>query len=372
MLAEIIFELSNIKKSFGNNEVIKGITFSVFKGEILGIIGKSGAGKSTLMNILCGAIKDYHGKVTFNKKALKNKSRFNNLIGFSFQPYSFYEDLTLRNNLLYFGKIYGLSRKEVMRRAEQLFSLTDLDLSHINKLAKNLSGGMKKRFDIVCSLLHSPEILILDEPTSGLDPIRRKHILNIIKRVNVSGVTVLISSHIITDIEDVCNRVLLIDKGYKIFLDTPRNIKSELLEHEQITIESFPGNYGRIISLLSGFNILHCKAEDEKLVIYTPESELFVHFLLHLLDQEGEILESITISEPDLNQVFQALENKPLKVSLRDNINKVDNFIYSLIGKHYTPEEIKEIMVSHHWPKEVVDILVSKRARDLVKRKWVS
>lgn len=371
MLADIILELSNIKKSFGDNEVIKGITFSVFRGEILGIIGKSGAGKSTLMNILCGIIKDYHGKVVFNKKAIRNKKKFTTLVGFSFQPYSFYEDLTLKNNLIYFGKLYGIPKSEVMRRAEQLFSLADLDFSDLGKPARHLSGGMKKRFDIVCSLLHSPEILVLDEPTAGLDPMRRKNILSIIRRVNLSGVTVLISSHIISDMEDVCDRVLLMDKGRKVLMDTPSNIKSELLEHEQITIESFPGVYDSIIDSLSGFNILHCKVESGKLIIYTPEAEVFLHFLLHLLEKEGESLENITISEPDLTQVFQTLEGKPLNLSLRDNVNKLDDFIFSLVGKHYSQDQIKKIMVSHHWPKEVVDVLVNKRTKvmSLVERR---
>lgn len=366
-MAEVIFQIKDLRKRYGKKEVLRGLNFAVHKGEILGIVGKSGAGKSTFLKILSGIIRKYDGSVQHNLNIIGNKP-LNEVIGFSFQPYSFYEGLTLRSNLYYFGSLYGMSRKVIMERARHLFELTDLSWSDLPVPAKNLSGGMKKRFDIVCSLLHNPSILILDEPTAGLDPLRRKQLINIVKKIKHAGVTILMSSHIMSDIEQVCDRVLLMDHGKDLVMDTPSNIKSAFLEHEQIVIESYPGNYAKIAKFLSGFNILHTKIEDNKLVIYSPETEVLVHFILHLLEDNGESLQNIVITEPDLGEVFAILEQKGRRMAMRENVQKLNQFIYLLVGKRYSEKKIKEIMMSHRWPKEVVDVLVGKRILRMAKK----
>jgi hypothetical protein len=121
-------------------------------------------------------------------------------------------------------------------------------------------------------------------------------------------------------------------------------------------------NIDKIIKYLSGFNILHCVVEDGKLAIYSPETEVLLHFILHLLEKEDEVLENILISEPDLADVFSILEKKKEKQVIKENIDKLNKFVEILIGKKYSTAKIKEIMISHRWPKEIADALVGKRA----------
>lgn len=367
-MGEVLFEIKDLHKSFGKKDVLKGLDFEIYKNEILGIVGKSGAGKSTFMKILSNTLHNYKGEIVFNKKLLGNKA-LNRIIGFSFQPYSFYDDLSLKDNVFYFGRLYGMSNDDINDKIDELFLMTDLDKQDLQLTAKSLSGGMKKRFDIVCSLLHSPKILILDEPTAGLDPMRRKQLINIIRRINTNGVTIMISSHIMSDVDNLCDRLLIIDKGKKLMLDAPERIKRELLEHEKIIIESSPGKYDKIIKYLSSFRILHCQKQKNKLIIYTPESEILVHFILHLLEDQGETLENIIVLDADLENVFDVLEKKGEKLVLKENLEKLNKFVFSLIGKKYSSAKIKEIMMSHNWPKEVAHALVGKRFLNKVEGK---
>lgn len=367
---DFIFTVKNLKKSFGSKQVLQGIDLDVRRGEILGVLGKSGSGKSTMMNIVIGAIKKYEGDVSFYlstgvKSSLHEAKK---QIGFSFQPYSAYDELTLKENLYYFGKLYGLDKKTIDKRTVELFHLTDLDVSDLHLTIRELSGGMKKRFDIVVSLLHNPSILILDEPTAGLDPLRRKHILNIMKRINNKGVTILITSHIMSDIDGVVDRVLIIDKGRTVLLDAPQKIKNELLENEQILIESSPGVYDDIVKHLMAFSVLHCEVKNKELVVVTPESEIILHYLLHLFDQENEVIERITITEPDLSEVFEKLDSLGEPQVLQENIKKLNEFIEILIGKNYPTEKIKEIMATHNWPEEITSALLDRHVVKRVKK----
>jgi ABC-2 type transport system ATP-binding protein len=359
MTKNYIFEVEKLSKSFKNNLILDSLSFKIEEGKIIGIVGKSGAGKSTLMKILSGMIKSYSGSIILNNSY--DKKNFSYYVGFSFQPYSLYEELSLFDNLIYFGKIYGLDKKTIMKRAKILFKVTDLDVSDLKKVVSSLSGGMKKRFDIVCSLLHDPKILIMDEPTAGLDPLRRKDIVKVIKKINSIGVTVIISSHIMSDIEGVCDEVMILNNGKIAIQDTPENIKSELLENEMIYIESSPGNYKKIVSYLSSFNILHCEYDSEKMIIYTPESEIIIHFVIHLFENNDESIERIKIIEPDLGDVFDKLNSQSEPKLLRKSIIEIDKFVYDLVGKHYTQDEISNIMINHNWPKEISKILVSRQ-----------
>lgn len=360
MVGEHLFHIKGVSKSYGYKNVLDNLDFTIEKGEILGLVGKSGSGKSTFMKILANIIKDYQGVIYFHHEHAMHHN-FEHAVGFSFQPYSFYPELTLKANLNYFGKIYGLTKEQLQERTKKLFSLTDLDEDDLHVTGNNLSGGMKKRFDIVCSLLHNPDVLILDEPTAGLDPLRRKDILTIIRKINAAGVTVLISSHIMTDIDGVCDRVLLLDNGKIAALASPHDIKAEYLENELILIESEPGNYENIMKTLSTFRIVHCEQEQKTLRIHTPESEILLHFIIHLFEEEGELIQRVVITEPHLGDVFEKIRQEPKEKILKENITKINGFIKELLGKNYDSTKVKEILTTHKWPKEIVDILVNRQ-----------
>lgn len=353
-----LLEVKKLTKSYGNKKVLQDLSFTLYKGQILGLVGKSGAGKSTLMRLLSFLEEPTSGKIEFNGEV--DKKQF---IGYSFQANSFYEELSLKDNLYYFGQIYGIDKNTVEERANLLFGLTDLSLTDMSSIVSSLSGGMKKRFDIVLALLHEPELLILDEPTAGLDPLRRKQLLNVIRRIQSAGVTIIISSHLMTDITESCSEALVLDRGKKLILDKPEKIRNELLDHEEIRIESTPGNYKKIISYLKGFNILHAEERNGKLIVYTPESEILLHYILHVLENNDETLQDIVVTEPDLEDVFEAMNGKKPERILRTNVARLNDFVKSLIGKKYSPAQVKEILLTHKWPKEITNALIGKHMR---------
>ena len=186
-----ILKLEKINKKYGKFIVLNNVNVAVQVGEIFGIIGPSGSGKTTLLHTMIGFIKPDTGKVLFNNNlendnfvpVIKNLDYIKKRIGFAAQHPSFYEKLTVFENLDYFGALYNLSKEARLTNINTLLELVELDHAK-NIISKNLSGGMQRRLDIACSLIHHPDLLILDEPTSDLDPVLAKHIWNLIKKIN--------------------------------------------------------------------------------------------------------------------------------------------------------------------------------------------
>lgn len=197
-----LISIKGVSKSFKKHKILEDINFSINKGEIFGIVGPSGSGKSVLIKILIKFLKPTSGEIIFNI-AGKNK------IGFSMQNNSIYKNLTTKQNLEYFSKIYGLSKKERIILIPEIIS--SLNLTSFEKvLAKNLSGGTKKRLDIGCALVNKPEIIILDEPFLGLDPELISGLSRFLISLNKGGATIIISSHRVREMLTLCSRIGLV------------------------------------------------------------------------------------------------------------------------------------------------------------------
>jgi ABC-2 type transport system ATP-binding protein len=190
-MQEPLIVVDKLGKSFGRKKVLSNVSFEVKPGEIIGMIGASGSGKTTLLNMLIGFISPDTGDVKYKepqmiadkpiyKSVFKQQKKFKNIYGFAAQLPSFYEKLTVKENLYYFGELYSLSKEVLHSNVHSLLKLIDLEAAS-NQLGKNLSGGMERRLDIACALIHNPQVLIMDEPTSDLDPLLRRSIWALIK-----------------------------------------------------------------------------------------------------------------------------------------------------------------------------------------------
>lgn len=309
---DAIFELKKVKKSYGTNEVLKGISFQIRKGEILGLIGSSGAGKTTLLNLLVGFINPTHGEVTFTIPQKKGHKKFkvwdkplvvNKLYGFASQNPSFYEKLTVRENLSYFGAMYNLSPDAVRKNSDILLRLLGLNTSQ-HVLSSALSGGMKRRLDIACALIHNPNVLILDEPTADLDPVLRSQIWEIIKRINMRGTTIILSSHHLNELDTICNRIAILKNGKLADIDTPDKLKLKYNKVQEILIESYPGNYEALIKQLKGKNITEVLVQGTSLIIRTEEPEKVISDALTIMNNHKESLIDLRLNKPNLDDVF--------------------------------------------------------------------
>jgi ABC-2 type transport system ATP-binding protein len=312
MVGDTVFLVRNVSKRYGNHEVLAELSFDVKKGEILGLIGASGVGKTTLLHMLVGFIPPSAGNILFHAythsgvietDVLHHHRTVSPHYGFASQRPSFYEQLTVMENLRYFGAMYNLAKETVARNADVLLRLMDLKAS-AHLLAAHLSGGMQRRLDIACALIHNPPILIMDEPTADLDPVLRTQIWEVVKRINGRGTTIILSSHHLNELDTLCSRIGIIKDGRIVDLDTPQKLKSKYSKTQVLMIETFPGNYDSVIRKLQGHNIRDVTHEGTYLTIKTESPEHVITLLLTLLHRMGESLLDLKLIKPSLDDVF--------------------------------------------------------------------
>lgn len=221
-----VLKISRVKKSFKEKIVLKEINLEVKGSEIVGLIGKSGCGKSTLLKILVGYYKPDEGDIFLdNNKISKNIMVLRAMVGYTTQENSFYEKLSVIENMRYYANLYGISHKTREQRITHLLTQVGL-LEHKKTLGENLSGGMKRRLDFAISLIHNPDIMILDEPTTGLDPLLSDQFWKIVKQVvSDEKKIVIMSSHILSEIEKHCTKTAVIDDGHIIKILDKANMK---------------------------------------------------------------------------------------------------------------------------------------------------
>ncbi|HOI18821.1 MAG TPA: ABC transporter ATP-binding protein [Candidatus Woesearchaeota archaeon] len=327
-MEEPLLKIIGLNKTFGKRKVLKNINFEIYPKEILGVIGESGVGKTTLLNAIVGFIKPEKGDILFRqldvisngknavyKSVYKNQSKFKDIYGFAAQSPSFYEKLTVRENLEYFGKLYKLSKETLKSNIATLLKLMNLE-EYKDTLGKSLSGGMERRLDIACSLIHNPKLLLLDEPTADLDPVLRNNIWKLISKIASSGTTIILSSHYLADLEDLCSRIAIIKDGEVIDIDTPEALKIKFDSDNMIVVKTYPGNYEKLALSISNKMkkvIKNCQKERLGLVIKCTKPNLILDEVIKTIEKDNENIIEIKIVKPTLDEVFIALNENSAK-----------------------------------------------------------
>lgn len=356
-----IMRLIDVKKSFGAKNVLNGISVDIYPGEIFGLIGVSGAGKSTLLRSLIGFLRPDSGKILFHGKDVgKNLGLMKMKMGFATQDGCFYERLTVMENLVYFGRMYGLSKKEIVRRAHIILDLVHLSADK-NTLVKNLSGGMKRRIDISCALIHDPEVLILDEPTEGLDPILRSSLWKLIHEIGKRGTTIIISSHLLGEVEKMCNRVGILSDGVIIDIGTPDALRQRYAKNEEILLETVPADYEDLVRDLKKNNmpVSAVAHREHKFVIYTPHSEKILRNILEWIESKGERLIEVDVNKPSLSEVFEALM-RIKQGAMYSQINELKFSVHAAHRNGYTKEQIRHMLVKTGWDAQTIETVLAE------------
>lgn len=260
-----VLQLQSISKAFGKQEVLKDISLNIPKGKIFGIVGASGSGKSTLLKILTGNLLPDKGDVLFEPKNVANYSLFEpaahlqsihknvtdlkRTVGYSAQDPSFYDKLTCDENLDFFGSTYAIPKEILKVNKQILLKLVGLESSK-DKLARDLSGGMQKRLDLACALVHDPQILVLDEPTADLDFLLREQMWDLIQKIKQKGTSVIMSSHFLEEIEGICDQIIILNNSKIQFQGSPEELKKKEDAGLVIKVRVIEKNYDKVISVI--------------------------------------------------------------------------------------------------------------------------
>ena len=219
--------VDRLTKIFGENTAVDSLSFEVRKGEIFGIVGPDGAGKSTLLRMMAGIMVPGSGSIIIDgMDVARNRYRIKESLAYMPQRFGLYEDLTVEENIRFFGRLFGVSGKEIEKRTPKLYEFSRLG-PFKDRLAGNLSGGMKQKLGLACCLIHSPGLILLDEPTNGVDPVSRREFWKILYDLLADGVTIVVSTAYLDEAER-CNRVALMHEGRFIRLGTPAEVKGSV------------------------------------------------------------------------------------------------------------------------------------------------
>jgi ABC-2 type transport system ATP-binding protein len=299
--------LRNVTKSFGNYCALNEVSLSIKEGEIFGYIGPNGAGKTTTMKILVGLISDFQGEVVIGGyKAPKNKEEIHKLLGYLPQNVAFQEWRTVNQTLKTFGKLSGVKDIQLEERIPKTLDLLGLaDARH--KRVSHLSGGMTQKVGLAQALLHEPKLLILDEPLNGLDPLSRRQFKDIVVELAKKGTTVLFSSHILSDVQDVANRVGIINRGRIKQVGNFNELKARLIQQKtvQVLLSQASDKWQELAAVK---NVTDVKMLSPGIVVVNLEKDAdedqAVNEIVQSTVKLGIRIRGIWLVEPSLDQIY--------------------------------------------------------------------
>lgn len=308
-----IIEVKNLTKEYKNLKAVDNLTFEVEKGEILGLLGPNGSGKSTTINCILSLLNYQEGTITiFNEKMTPGAYEIKRKIGVVFQDVAVFEELTVYDNIDYFCGLYITdknTRKAYVQEAIELVGLEEFK----KFLPKQLSGGLLRRLNIACGIAHKPELIILDEPTVAVDPQSRNNILNGIKKLRDLGATIIYTTHYMEEVEILCDRVIIIDKGKVIASGTIDELKELAKIEEKVTVEVTNLEEKIVKEILDFKNVENVTYTESALIVIYRKGKNNLQELIDYLKKEGIKYNKIFSERPTLNDVFLELTGKELR-----------------------------------------------------------
>jgi ABC-2 type transport system ATP-binding protein len=308
-----MIKVKSISKSFGNIEAIKNVSFNINKGEIFGILGPNGAGKSTIVNILNTLVKPDTGDVIIDGVNSKDDGDTIKLtMGVVPQEIALYEELSAYENLMFWGGLYKIPKKDLKAIVNNKLEAVDLVNRKDDKI-KTFSGGMKRRINIACSLLHNPKILVLDEPTVGVDPQNRNHIFEVIERLNKEGMTIIYTTHYMEEAERFCDTIAIIDDGRIIAQGTLKELREFSDIKGLITIKLANSNDEIIADITSSNQLFRFDPVKDTLNIECVSISKEISNVIKYIQNTGGDIERIYTQGTNLESIFLKLTGKELR-----------------------------------------------------------
>lgn len=310
---ERLLEVKNLTKRFKENQVLKGISFEVQQGEVLCILGPNGAGKSTTINILTAALAGDSGEILFKGRKIGRKLReYKQTMGIVPQDIALYEELSAEQNLKFFASLYGLHGAALTKAVDEALVFAGLADRRKDKV-KTFSGGMKRRLNIACAIAHHPELVIMDEPTVGIDPQSRNHILESIRKLRESGMTVIYTTHYMEEVEAISTRIIIMDHGSIIAEGTKESLKEEIQNEKHYTIEVEENGSIKTGDFSAVEGVKSVKIESGIIEITSLKGVENLDRIIAVISNHNDKIRNITSEAASLERVFLRLTGRKLR-----------------------------------------------------------
>jgi ABC-2 type transport system ATP-binding protein len=310
---DVVLECEGLRKTFGDRVAVDGVGFAIAAGETYGLLGPNGAGKTTTISVVCGLLRRDAGRVTLQGKELDTDTvEVKAAVGFVPQEIAIYPDLTARENLRFFGKLYDLSGADLDGRIERILDTIGL-ADRGNERTDGLSGGMKRRLNIGLGMLNDPALLVLDEPTAGVDPQSRNAILDSVEALASEGMAVLYTTHYMEEAERLCDRVGILDEGVLKAEGTLRELISLVGEHDRLHIGARGDLSAAAKAALAVPGVTGAVPRDGGLDLLAQDVRESLAEIVRAIDGTGTGITSMEVDEPNLEAVFLHLTGKALR-----------------------------------------------------------
>ncbi len=305
--------IEGVTKRYRNNVAVDAVSLEVQKGELVSLLGPNGAGKSTLMDMIAGVIRPDQGDVWVMGHSLRRAPMaVRAALGVVPQDLALYPDLSARENLRFWGRMYGLSGARLARRTADLLEVVGL-VERQRDRVETFSGGMKRRLNIAAALLHEPPVIMLDEPTVGIDPQSRRAILDYVKRLNDEGATVLYTTHYMEEAAELSDRIAILDRGRIIAQGTHEALTLIVGEHDRVELELSKAGIDGEAAFADLPGVLRVSAQDRRLELLANDGPTLLPGLFTRAAERGIAVRSVTLREPDLESVFLHLTGRALR-----------------------------------------------------------
>jgi len=313
-----LIKVKSLVKKYGSLRAVDGISFEVGKGELFGLLGPNGAGKTTTISTLATLLPPDGGMASIGgHDVATNAAMVRRLLGVVPQEIALYTDLNARDNLRFWGELYGLSGKSLDSRVGELLELAAL-AEHATQKVSTYSGGMKRRLNLVVGLVHSPEVLFLDEPTVGIDAQARTRILEMIRQLSSSGMTVIYTTHYLEEAEQLCDRIGVIDKGCMVALGDKEELIAQVGDNDFVRFQLADEMRPQLKSVCNGWSGFHSMIEKRgKIEIETSDGARLLPELQSWLAGHSLPLEQLEIERPNLETLYLNLTGRGLREQVK-------------------------------------------------------
>ena len=302
-----------LTRRFGDLLAVDGVGVRLEGGEIYGLLGPNGAGKTTTISMIAGLLERDSGEITVDGQEMTTHSvRAKAAIGYVPQDLAIYPDLSARENLVFFARLYGMASARAKSRSTEVLEAIGL-ADRAGDQTKNYSGGMKRRLNIGIALLHEPKLLILDEPTVGVDPQSRNAILEGVRDLSATGVAVLYTTHYMEEAEHLCDRVGIIDHGVLIAEGTRRELVSLIGERDRVSLGASGDLHAAAQSLSTIGGVREASATGDGISLVIDDARSHLPEILQRAATAGATIKTVEVTEPDLEAVFLHLTGRALR-----------------------------------------------------------